>query len=283
MSQDVKKIDEKSDQALSQSLAGKSKYLQRLQDALDKDDDLLVYKLLNTTKYYHVMKQRRYTDSNNYQTLVKDLRPELSHHLSHRLIKYLKKTYPFFYYYEDQLGHYQVYFGDWWGHKLFGSLDVINVEFNFDNKEFAKLKRAFNDQHFDTQDMKAIQQQNSRLTELAKTQDKRSNEETELKADLKANKSQARMPWNSNRINAEYAKIIGRLKKLSNLDKQADDAKARIKGNQQKMLKLSTENTVIDYEKKSVKKYFGDLSQFNDNNKQLYYNYVSNLLAGGKD
>lgn len=285
MSQNAQTTNQKNDKALSTALKAKANYVNRLQSALQSHNDLKVYKLLNTTKYYHLMKNKRYSEDYDYQALVSDLLPQLRHHLSHQLIKYLKRIYPFFYYREDHLGHYQVYFGDWWGHKLFGNLDVINVKFNFNQNEYDKLRQAFDDKHanIDSRNIKMVKKQNVHLTKLVNSQNKRDNLKSELESDLKTNESQAKMPWNSARIKRNYNLIMKKLNKLNRSNREAQNAKGRMINNKQKILEFSKENTVIDYEKQCVKKYFGKLSQFNESNKQLYYNYMSNLLAGGKN
>lgn len=285
MVQSKRGVDQENDDKLTGGLTAKVNYLTKLHRALTKRDDVRVYKLLNVAKYDRVMRQKPLKGKSNYQNLVVDLLPRLRHYLSHRLIKYLKKIYPFFYYYEERLGHYQIYFGDWWGHKLFGNLDVIKVKFNFNSTEYEKLHRAFDRKHSNQELKKVdkIKKRNDRLSQLVKTQTKRDNLESELKADLKVSESQTKLPWNGNRIKTEEKLMTDKLDKLERLDKKATDAKKEIKENRQEILEFSKENTVIGYEKQCVKDQFGSLSQFNENNKQLYYNYLSFLINGGKN
>lgn len=284
MSQRGLRLDRKNDNELAKNVAAKITYLTELHAAISKHDDLHIYKLLNAIKYYQIMKKRRFSDKHNHQALVIDQLPRLRHYLSHRLIKYLKQVYPFFYYYEDHLGHYQVYFGDWWGHKLFGTLDVINVKFDFDPDEYRKLEHTFDHQNSKGVDtsVKKIKQRNNKLSRLAKTQSRRDNLESELKSDLKINKSQARFPWNVARIRNERNMITEKLKKLDRIDETARNAKSQMRSNHHRMLEASKENTVINYEKRCIKDYFGTLDQFNENNKRLYYNYLSFLINGGE-
>src|SRR5699024_11829037 len=56
---------------------------------------------------------------------------------------YLREMYSFFYFEERGVGRFQFYFGNWWGRRLFGEFDVLNVEFKFNAEEYEKLSRAF--------------------------------------------------------------------------------------------------------------------------------------------
>lgn len=284
MSQSKRGVNQGNDTKLTKALTTKIAYLTNLQKSLSKHNDLWIYKLLNISKYYRVIKKRSYEDKDNCPALVVDLLPQLRHYLSHRLIKYLKKNYPFFYYREDHLGHYQVYFGDWWGHKCFGNLDVVNVKFNFNSSEYQKLQHAFNGPNSKANFHKIvkIKKQNDQLNRLIKTQAKRTNSESELKSDLKVSKSQAKLPWNIKRIENEQDLMTKKLKKLNQFDKKANDARGQIQHNQQRILEISKEYTVINFEMQSIKKYFGSLTKFDKNNKRLYYNYLSFLINGGK-
>ena len=289
MSKTVQNVDQDNTLSLGQALDRKTKYLNQLGVALKKHDDGLVYKLLDLSRYYHVIKQKRYKNNGDNQALVADLRSQLSHYLSHQLIKYLKRDYPFFYYYESRLGHFKIYFGDWWGHKLFGQLDVLHVKFRFDSTEYRKLKQTFaaGDQPsgINASVIKQLKRSNADLQKLVDAQTKRETKEADLKSDLKANESQAHLPWNTGRIKSNYEAITKQLKRLDQQDAQAADAKNRVRLNQRRVLALSKEDTVLSYEKRSVKKYFGNLAQFDQNNRQLYYNYISYLMkkSGGNE
>lgn len=49
----------------------------------------------------------------------------------------------FFTFEETGIGQFQFFFGNWWGRRLFGTLDILNVSFEFDEVEYQKLAKSF--------------------------------------------------------------------------------------------------------------------------------------------
>ena len=140
--QDSKAVD------VSQEIKGrietKVKYLQELDQAIDQHRDRDVYRLLDNQRYAKEIEHReQQPNDEGVMSLVDDLADQLSSYLSVNLIKYLGKTYPFFYYEEYQTGHYRIYFGNWWDRRRFGELDVLNVRFSFDQTEYEMLNKSF--------------------------------------------------------------------------------------------------------------------------------------------
>ena len=129
---------------LTNEIKNKLDYLQSLGRAVQAQDDRLVYQLIDSEKYStEILKARHSSYDKSNERLVEDAYGLVSEYLSSNLIGFLRERYPFFYFEETETGKFQFYFGNWWGRRLFGTLDVLNVKFNFDENEYQKLARSF--------------------------------------------------------------------------------------------------------------------------------------------
>ena len=129
---------------INQAIKQKVDYLDVLRKAITDHADEKIYALLDQRRYAaEIMHREEQMNDTGVMGLVDDLTDQLSNYLSTKLIKYLSKTYPFFYYEEYQTGHYRIYFGNWWDRRQFGELDVLNIRFVFDQGEYQKLAESF--------------------------------------------------------------------------------------------------------------------------------------------
>lgn len=269
---------------LTQAIANKLDYLSTLQAAVQHGDDRKVYELLDQVRYYQEVKKTRSTQAvNHLAELVDNIHPEISHYLSDKLIDYLGHIYPFFYYEEYTTGLFHIYFGNWWDRRLFGDLDVINVQFKFDEKEYQKLKDSFaleaHGQRLNTAQIESISGQSEQLQRLVDAQTTRDNQKAELREQLKENSSKSSMPWDSGKLKDERQNIIDQLTKLADEDEQALNAHKTIKENDDKILVLSKEDTILNYEKQSIRDAFDDFEHFEAHNASLYADYLNSLLG----
>ncbi|AYM03396.1 exonuclease SbcC [Levilactobacillus yiduensis] len=269
---------------LTQAIANKLDYLSTLQAAVQHGDDRKVYELLDQVRYYQEVKKTRSTRTvNHLAELVDNIHPEISHYLSDKLIDYLGHIYPFFYYEEYTTGLFHIYFGNWWDRRLFGDLDVINVQFKFDEKEYQKLKDSFaleaHGQRLNTAQIESISGQSEQLQRLVDAQTKRDNQKAELREQLKENSSKSSMPWDSGKLKDERQNIIDQLTKLADEDEQALNAHKTIKENDDKILVLSKEDTILNYEKQSIRDAFDDFEHFEAHNASLYADYLNSLVG----
>ncbi len=128
---------------ITEKLRAKMQFLSDVQQAVAEDNDRLVYKLLNTKKYAALIEgATEVVDNQTESRLVSDIQDELSHHLAKHLIEYLQEKFPFFYYEEDELGVYQLQFGNWWDRRRFGILDPLTVNFIFGDEEYDMLAKS---------------------------------------------------------------------------------------------------------------------------------------------
>ena len=129
---------------LTQAILAKVTYLNTLEEAVKKQDDRQVYQLIDAKRYAREILQDKEAELDlANEKLIVDIYPKLSAYLSENLVDYLREMYPFFYFEEVSLGYFQFYFGNWWGRRLFGTLDVLNVKFEFNEAEYHKLAKAF--------------------------------------------------------------------------------------------------------------------------------------------
>ncbi|MFD1550008.1 exonuclease SbcC [Levilactobacillus fuyuanensis] len=270
--------------ALTQVIAGKLDYLSTMQAAVQHGDDRKIYELLDQVRYYQEVKKTRANRSvNHLAELVDNIHPQISHYLSDNLIDYLGHIYPFFYYEEFTTGMFHIYFGNWWDRRLFGDLDVINVRFEFDKTEYQKLRDSFGlegqGQRLNTSKIEAISAESEKLQELVDAQTTRDNEKTKLRDQLKENSGKSSMPWESGKVKGERQDIIDQLTQLADEDEKALNAHKLIKENDDKILVLSKEDTILNYEKQSIRDAFDDFEHFEAHNASLYADYLNSLLG----
>ncbi|WP_054655052.1 hypothetical protein [Secundilactobacillus silagei] len=265
----------------------KINYLQTLQSALHDHDDRQIYELIDKTRYEReVKKSRSTTKTQELADLVADDHEQLSHYLSEKLIDYLGQTYPFFYYDEVKDGEFDIYFGNWWDRRKFGKLDVLNVAFKFDETEYNKLKRAFEldalNQRYNTENIADITANSAELQKLIEGQDERDHEKEKLRQQLKEVSQKSTLPWDSGKVKEERQGIVDQLSKLADDDEEAINANKKIKENDEKILSLSKEDTILTYEKQSIQQKFEDFSHFESHNQSLYTDYLTNLIGKGQ-
>lgn len=267
-----------------QAVANKSHYLATLHRALEEQDDRLVYRLINSEKYAREIQQARHISGDpSNEMLVEDLADELSSFLSEKLITFLRSRYPFFYFEEVGTGKYQFFFGNWWGRRLFGNLDVLNVKFNFDEIEYKKLRRTFelesSQKRLNSSKIEQLSVQNDKLQELIDSQDERDQQKAELREQIKRTSSEKVMPWEAGKQREEKQQLVDRLSQLTDIDEDANNAYQEIRQNENRVLELSKEDTLLGYEKQSIVAKFGNFENFEKQNDALYRDYIANLIA----
>ncbi|MGX5377129.1 exonuclease SbcC [Ligilactobacillus sp. LYQ135] len=269
---------------LTSAVTNKIQYLQTLEKAVTNQDDRQVYELIDSKRYAEEILQARHgvNDFEN-EKLVEDIQPQISDFLSKKLINYLNKIYPFFYFEETTPGNFQFYFGNWWGRRLFGTFDILNVEFHFDKREYEKLSKAFEleyeNKRLNSDSIERLSQENEKLQILIDSQDERDQQKEELRVQIKEVSQEKVMPWGSSKQKESKQKLVDKLSHLTELDEQANDAYRTIRDNEETILALSKEDTLIGYEKQSIVSKFGTFENFEAKNKTLYRDYIANLIA----
>lgn len=274
---------------LIELVSDKMKYLKTLEDAISNQDDRLVYQLINNEKYSREILKARHgsLDTDGNEELVKDIHDQIAEYLSKRLIEYLKQKYPFFYFEKTALGKFQFYFGNWWGRRLFGELDVLNVEFNFNDVEYRKLQRSFElekeNKRLNSDEIDALSKQNDELQNLIDTQNERDEKKAEIRQEMKRLSEERVMPWEAAKQKTSKERLVSALTNLTDIDEKANNAYQLMRGNEKKVLSLSKEDTLIGYEKQSIVAKFGNFDNFVDKNAALYRDYIANLIASGSN
>jgi len=268
---------------LTDSLQQKLDYLSTLRQAITAGDDRLIYELIDGDHYHQALLNEEANPARNPQVnLITDVHPAISHYLSTKLIDYLAHEYPFFYYEETQLGEFQIYFGNWWDRRRFGTLNVLKVAFEFSQEEFNKLQQTFelagSHKRFNTDGIQRISAANDQLQALIDAQSDRDDQKEALRQQLKEN-GQRNSLFDSGRIKDERQKLIDQLSQLADQDEQANNAHATMKDNEAKILTLSKEDTILAYEKQAIEKSFKSFENFNERNRSLYVDYLTTLIG----
>ncbi len=273
--------------SLTKALLDKVAYLESFEKAVQDQDDRLVYQLIDGKRYAtEILKQDGAEVDDTHEHLVRDSYAKISDYLSKNLIDYLCEMYPFFYFEETAVGQYQFFFGNWWGRRLFGTLDVLKVKFNFDETEYQKLARAFalesENKRLNSDQIALLSQQSDELQELIDGQNERDQRKDELRQEIKRTSQEKVMPWEASKLKESKQKLIDELSYLSELDQKAGNAYRQIRENEEKILALSKEDTLMGYEKQSIVAKFGSFENFEAHNAALYRNYIADLIAKQK-
>ncbi|MEY8441253.1 exonuclease SbcC [Lactobacillaceae bacterium 24-114] len=268
-------------EVINERITNKISFLQQVEQAVKDHHDKRIYQLLDNQRYAKEIEHREQQPNNqSVMGLVDDITDLLSNYLSVNLINYLGKKYPFFYYEEYQTGHYRIYFGNWWDRREFGELDVLNVRFSFDANEYEKLQKSFelanSNKRYNSDKIDQISAENDRLQDLIDHESEREEERTNLQAQLKEISSHSGI-WESTKNKESRQNLVDALQKLEDENEEARTAAQTIKENEQVVLALSKENTILSYEQKSIIDTFGSFEDFELANRNLYANYIDSL------
>ena len=271
---------------LTNEIKNKLDYLQSLGRAVQAQDDRLVYQLIDSEKYStEILKARHSSYDKSNERLVEDAYGRVSEYLSSNLIGFLRERYPFFYFEETETGKFQFYFGNWWGRRLFGTLDVLNVKFNFDENEYQKLDRSFEfeaeNKRLNTDTIERLSQENDELQELLDSQSNREAEKERMRKKLKQLNQEKVMPWDAGKQREMKQRLTDELSRIAEIDEKAANGYQRIHENEKRVLELSKEDTLLGYEKQSIIAKFGSFENFKEKNAALYRDYITDLIATG--
>lgn len=271
---------------LTNEIKNKLDYLQSLGRAVQAQDDRLVYQLIDSEKYStEILKARHSSYDKSNERLVEDAYCLVSEYLSSNLIGFLRERYPFFYFEETETGKFQFYFGNWWGRRLFGTLDVLNVKFNFDENEYQKLARSFEfeaeNKRLNTDTIERLSQENDELQELLDSQSNRETEKERMRKKLKQLNQEKVMPWDAGKQREMKQRLTDELSRIAEIDEKAANGYQRIHENEKRVLELSKEDTLLGYEKQSIIAKFGSFENFKEKNAALYRDYITDLIATG--
>ena len=259
---------------LTNEIKNKLDYLQSLGRAVQAQDDRLVYQLIDSEKYStEILKARHSSYDKSNERLVED---------AYGLVR---ERYPFFYFEETETGKFQFYFGNWWGRRLFGTLDVLNVKFNFDENEYQKLARSFEfeaeNKRLNTDTIERLSQENDELQELLDSQSNREADQERMRKKLKQLNQEKVMPWDAGKQREMKQRLTDELSRIEKKKKKAANGYQRIHENEKRVLELSKEDTLLGYEKQSIIAKFGSFENFKEKNAALYRDYITDLIATG--
>lgn len=268
-------------QVIDQAISQKIDYLTALRAAIQEHQDAKIYQLLDNQRYAAEIEHReQQANDTSVMNLVDNLADQLSNYLSKRLIDYLGKAYPFFYYEEYQTGHYRIYFGNWWDRREFGDLDVLNIRFAFNKAEYDKLAESFKlsaqGKKYNSSKIEKLSQENDHLQQLIDSEEQRDREKADLQSELRDANSRSGL-FESSKNKEARQDIVDRISELEDEAEQARGAQSQIKANNQQVLELSKENTILSYEQKSITDTFDSFEDFELANRNLYANYLKHL------
>ncbi len=113
-------------------------------------------------------------------------------------------------------------------------------------------------------------------------QAERDKRKDELRQEIKRTSQEKVMPWESSKVKESKQRLIEELSELTEIDEKASGAYRQIRENEEKVLALSKEDTLIGYEKQSIIAKFGSFENFEAHNAALYRNYIADLIAKQK-
>lgn len=268
--------------SLTDRLDEKLNYLSNLRQAVQVEDDRLIYELLQNKKYHKEISKETVNDNDFLSTMITDLQPMISHLLSKKLINYLSQVFPFFYYKEISQGTYQIYFGNWWDRRKFGLLDVLNIKLIFDENEYEKLSKSIelskNNQRLNANKIETLTNENEQLQKLIDSQSKRDVQKGTIQTKLDEITNAKQGIFSNTKVNEQRDELVEQLEKIQEEDEKASLSRTKIIENNDEILFLSKEDTILRYEQKSIDETFGDFSKFEKAVDTLYVTYISTFL-----
>lgn len=265
----------------------KINYIQAVQAAINAEEDLNVYELLDERRFHMELNDVDRTEADpELPWLVNNMQHDMGHYLATKLIAYLAEKFPFFYYEETHLGVFELYFGNWWGRRRFGILDPLAVSFIFDEQEYNMLSRAVemaaNDERYHAAAIEETTRTNEIHQQLLDGQEARNAERRELEDQL-AELGEKNGFFLGRGNSEEREDLHEALSKLDALDAKADEVPAVIAENNAKILEYSKEDTILLYEQRAIDETFGSFENFEKAVSTLYADYLKALRAeGGK-
>ena len=268
---------------LLEKLDDKLNYLTAVKTAIQEHDDRLLYSLLDQKRYQAVVENRiDNPDDNQLSAMVINLRAELSHFLAQELITYLAKAFPFFYYKEIVNGEYEIYFGNWWDRRRFGTLNVLELAFEFDDVEYSKLEKSVelskNGIRFNSDNIAILTDENEKLQKLIDTQAQRESAKEQLRVELDETNNMRTGLFNGTKAREQREELVEQLAQLQADDEKAGQAHQKIQVNNDKILALSKEDTILMYEQKSIEQQFQTFTVFEQQAQALYQSYITFLI-----
>ncbi|WP_057756110.1 hypothetical protein [Weissella kandleri] len=268
-------------QHLKQTLDAKLQYISDVKQAIDEDNDRVLYQLINNQEYQTTVMNFAEAEDNQMDfRMIDNLMEDLSHHLAQRLIEYLSEKFPFFYYEEETHGVYQLYFGNWWDRRRFGLLDPLTVNFIFDEEEYDKLSRAVelseSGRRYHTDVIEDTTRSNEELQKIVDTQKERDAQYQQLSAELDRLGEKAGM-FESQETKTRREAVKKELANIRSMDEKALEVPKLIAENNAIILDYSKEDTILIYEQRAINDEFGDFETFKTAVQNLYHDYVSQL------
>ncbi|CAH0417094.1 exonuclease SbcC [Periweissella fabaria] len=258
-------------------------YLSELRQAILVQDDRLVFELLARKKYQQQVMQQPSQSNDDLAEMVANLKPQLSHLLANKLIAYLSEAFPFFYYKEIDEGVYQIYFGNWWDRRNFGYLDVLDVKFVFDTTEYQKLTDSValskDNKRLNTEKITTLTKDNEDLQKLVDGQSERDVQKGSLRAQIDEVTNARQGLFANGKLKEQRDELVAQLEALQSDDEKTKNARTQIIENNDQILFLSKEDTILSYEYKSIIEKFGDFEKFETAVANLYKAYLVTLIS----
>ena len=247
---------------LQGDLQKKQAFLTKFEEAIMAGDDRQIFEMIDARRYNMTVHDAAGADNNRVlAALVDDLRPKISHHVAKNLIAYLSEKFPFFFYEETEVGVFHLFFGDWWDRfeLLKQSVELSKTEETVHATERAEIERLL------TGMRETVAGQPDRDKERAELEEKKT--ELENKKGL------------FKRNGDELAELQVKLDALDATDKKAADLPMLIAKNEEQLLALEKEESVLAYEQHAIEETFGDFETFAAKAESLYADYVKSLAG----
>lgn len=266
---------------LQGDLQKKQAFLTKFEEAIMAGDDRQILEMIDARRYNMTVHDAAGADNNRVlAALVDDLRPKISHHVAKNLIAYLSEKFPFFFYEETEVGVFHLFFGDWWDRREFGVLDPFSVTFIFNKAAFELLKQSVElsktEETVHATERAEIERLLTGMRETVAGQPDRDKERAELeekKTELENKKGLFK------RNGDELAELQVKLDALDATDKKAADLPMLIAKNEEQLLALEKEESVLAYEQHAIEETFGDFETFAAKAESLYADYVKSLAG----
>lgn len=264
-------------------LDSKIMYLGQLQSAIMAHQIPQIYELIDSQQFNEQIRQRAYADSNaSLAQMVVDIHNELATFLAPELIHYLKAHFQFLVFeaIDGEPAIYQVFIGDWWNHRQIGTLDVLALTLEVDQKmmltlhNVSQLPDGVNNNDNQVREIKQI------MTGLQAFLDDETKRKLEVQviedqlAQLKENKSGL-----LGRTDKKAREELENKRELLLASQQrVPEVKEKLQSHQAEILKLEKDDAIHRLELEQILTYFDSVKAFGEKISHLYVDYLNALL-----
>lgn len=257
-------------------------YLKQLQLAINSNESLQVYQLLDSKRYEEVVLKNNNSIIDKQETLlISDIKQDIASYLAPEFLQFLMNKFDYLTYeaVADEPESYLIYIGDWWQHRQLGTLNILSATVTLDNDLISELIATAELPKGETLNRQKISEVTQIITGLKTFLSDDTKRSLELKIiedqleEIKVNKSGL-----FGRINkTTQEELIKKRDLLTATQTRVPEVQRKLIDQQEERLALEKEDTLRHLELQAVLKQYDDITDFTEQLDNIYVMYMTYL------